>query len=117
MAPPRLGDPVEQRLEPPAVARLVAGSTGSKQRNSDTHRMRHMDLGRHSIGHTGRCNLLLGFRLQERRGSLAELEPLQRQGLEIAGRHTRRIRLDCHSLDDHLAGSRFRIPAAEEGLP
>lgn len=43
--------PVEQRLEPLAAARLVAGNTDNKQRSFDTHRTQHMDLGRHNIEH------------------------------------------------------------------
>lgn len=60
--------------------------------------------------------MTLGFRLQERLGFLEELAQLQRLGLGIAGHHIRRKHLDCHSLDDPLAGSRLHILAAGEDL-
>ena len=112
-----LEDPVEQRLELLAAVQLVAGNTGSRRRNSDIHRRRRTGpLGCRSIERIVRCNLSLGFRLQERREFLVELVQPLRQGPETAGHRTHHIRLDCRSLDDLLAGSRLRILAAGEGF-
>lgn len=45
-----LGEQVEPSPEYLTAVRLVADSTDSMQRNSDSHHTRHRDLGRHNIG-------------------------------------------------------------------
>lgn len=111
----------ELRLERlAAVARPVAESIGSRQRNSDTHRMRHTDLDHRSTGRIARCSLW-DCRLLVPLGSLAELELLLRRGLRTVDHHNRRCihHSGLHSLDDRLlAGShRNHSLSAEGGSP
>ena len=110
----RLEARVEQRLEPLAAVRLVAGNTDSRRCSSDTLHTQHMDPGHHNIAHIVCCNPMLGFRLLERQGSLVELGLPQRLELATVGHRMHHIHLDRHSLGDRLAGSRLRILAAGE---